>query len=235
MQEIAVLNRSSVATDDQVHTIVDAAQQDLNQNFAPGWRLIAPKLTFVPHTDLSSWKDKPNLVVLDTSDEATALGYHDLTPDGLPLGKAFAKTDALYGALLSVTLTHELWEMIVDPDIQLVVEDDQRRGIFVAYESADAVEDDRYAHTVNGVKISNFQLPSFFSRKGKGPYDFGHVLSKPFQLAHGGYESYWTANGGWKQRTMREDASVLAADRPKVGSRRERRRTPNDQLQLSAA
>lgn len=234
MQEIAVLNRSSVTTDDQVHTIVDAAQQDLTQNFAPAWGIVAPKLSFVPKTDLTSWKGKPNLVVLDTSDEANALGYHDLTPDGLPLGKAFAKTDKMYGALLSVTATHELWEMIVDPNINLVVEDDQR-GIFVAYESADAVEDDRFAHDVNGVKISNFQLPSFFNRRAKGPFDFGHILSAPFTLAHGGYESYYTPGRGWQQHTMREDGAVLAADRPKVGSRRERRRSSFDELQLSAA
>lgn len=234
MKEIAVLNRSSVTTDDQVHTIVDAAQKDLIENFAPAWSILPPKLSFVPKADLTSWKGKPNLVVLDTSDEANALGYHDLTPDGLPLGKAFAKTDKMYGAILSVTLTHELWEMIVDPNINLVVEDD-KRGVFVAFESADAVEADQFAHVVNGVKISNFQLPSFFSRRAKGPYDFGHILSGPFQLAHGGYESYYTPSGGWKQHTMREDGAVLAADRPKVGSRRERRRSSFDQLQPSAA
>jgi hypothetical protein len=78
-------------------------------------------------------------------------------------------------------------------------------------------------------------LPSFFNRRAKGPYDFGHLLSQPFQLAHGGYEAYYTPNGGWKQHTMREDGAVLAADRPKVGSRRERRRSSFDELQLSAA
>jgi hypothetical protein len=234
MQEIAVLNRSTVTTDDQVRAIVEASQQDLNENFAPGWDIVPTHLTAVPHDDLESWKGKPNLVVLDTSDEANALGYHDFTPEGLPLGKAFAKTDQMYGAKLSVTLTHELWEMLIDPNIRLMVEDD-KRGVFVAYESADSVEADELAHDVNGIAISNFVLPNFFVRGMSGPYDFGHVLSQPFQLAHGGYESYWTPNGGWKQNTMRKDGQIFASDRPRVGSRRERRRSSLSELQLSAA
>lgn len=231
MQEICVLNRSTVVTDSEVHAIVDAAQKDLTDHFGPAWG-ITSKLTFVPHGDFTSWRGKPNLVVLDTSDEANALGYHDFTPQGLPLGKAFAKTDKLYGAKLSVTLTHELWEMLIDPEINLCVQDD-KRGIFVAYESADAVEADNLAHDVNGIAISNFVLPSYFSYRAKGPYDFGHVLSNPFGLAPGGYEAYWTPTKGWQQNVRRDEAQ--ASDRPKVGSRRERRRTPENQRQLSAA
>lgn len=232
MQEIAVLNRSTVATDDEVHAIVDAAQQDLDNNFAAAWNTHST-LRFVSKGDEESWKGKANLLVLDTSDEANALGYHDFTPEGLPLGKAFAKTDQQYGAKLSVTLTHELWEMVVDPNIRLLVQDDQR-NIFVAYESADSVEADELAHDVNGIAISNFVLPNFFVRGTPGPYDFGHVLSAPFELAEGGYEAYWTPSGGWQQNVKRKDGPQ-ASDRPKVGSRRERRRSMLQELQHSIA
>lgn len=230
MQEIAILNRCTVATDDEVRAIVEASQQDLTENFGPAWG-ISTKLSFVGIDDQTSWQGKPNLLVLDTSDEANALGYHDFTPEGLPLGKAFAKTDQMAGAKLSVTLTHELWEMLVDPTINLCVQDDQR-NCFVAYESADAVEADELAHDVNGVAISNFVLPNFFVRTAPGPYDFGHVLSNPFQLAEGGYEAYWTPNGGWQQNVARF-GTPQASDRPRVGSRRERRRTPLHQLERS--
>lgn len=233
MQEIAVLNRSTVCTDDEVHGITEAAQQSLAENFRPQWGGITAKLTFVPSTDLESWKGKPNLVFLDTSDEANALGYHDFTPEGLPLGKAFAKTDQMYGAKISVTATHELWEMLVDPNIRLTVEDDQR-SVFVAYESADAVEADKFAHDVNGFAISNFVLPNYFVRGTPGPYDFGQILTGPFELAEGGYESFWTPNGGWQQRTA-DLGETKASDRPRVGSRRERRRSRQWELQHSIA
>ena len=39
------------------------------------------------------------MLVLDTSDQAGALGYHDVTPQGLPLGKVFAKTGTLPGVV----------------------------------------------------------------------------------------------------------------------------------------
>jgi hypothetical protein len=232
MQEVAVLNRSTAATDDEVHAIVDAAQQALDEHFTNAWGTPA-RLHFVAGDDAESWKGKSNLVVLDTSDEANALGYHDYTPEGLPLGKAFAKTDKMYGAKLSVTITHELWEMLVDPNIRLCVMDD-RRGVFVAYESADAVEADNLALDVNGIAISSFVLPSFFVVGAPGPYDFGHVLNEPFELAEGGYESFWAPSTGWQQRVWRKDGAK-AEDRPKVGSRRERRRSFDAHLQRSAA
>jgi len=37
------------------------------------------------------------VVVLDNSDQAGALGYHDLTSAGLPISKVFAGTDKQYG------------------------------------------------------------------------------------------------------------------------------------------
>jgi hypothetical protein len=232
MPQVAVLNRSTVVTDDQVKAIVEAAQQSHHEHFRPVWGTVTT-LHFVPTGDTETWKGAYNLVVLDTSDEANALGYHDLTPEGLPLGKAFAKTDQMDGAQLSVTLTHELWEMLVDPYINLTVEDDSR-GYFVAYESADAVEADNLAHDVNGIKISNFVTPNYFVRVGPGPYDFGGVLNAPFSLAPGGYEAYWSPAKGWQQNVKR-DGGAKATDRPRVGSRRERRRTPLNQWQLSAA
>src|SRR4051794_19152525 len=110
MHQIAVLNRSSVVSDDEVQQITNALQKQVNNDFAPAWGIEA-KLSFVPSTDMESWKGKWNLVVLDTSDEAGALGYHDLTPEGLPLGKVFAKSDKMTGHSISVTVSHELLEM----------------------------------------------------------------------------------------------------------------------------
>jgi len=230
MHSVKVLNRSSVVTDDEVHGTTEALQQAMHEHFRSAWG-VNTQIGFVGKNDQESWRGHPNLVVLDTSDEANALGYHDFTPEGLPLGKAFAKTDQQYGAKVSVTIAHELWEMIVDPQINLCVEDDARR-VFVAYESADAVEADELAIDVNGFAISSFVFPSYFSRTAKGPFDLGGVLSAAFQLAEGGYESYWTSNGGWQQNVKRESGPA-ASDRPKVGSRRERRRSAYHELQRS--
>ena len=61
------------------------------------------------------------LSILDNTDRAGVLGHHDLTPDGLPVGKSFAGTDKHYGHSWTVTASHELLEMLADPDINLSV------------------------------------------------------------------------------------------------------------------
>src|SRR5436305_1529052 len=196
--EIAVLNRSTVADDAEIEQITNALQKQVSDDFSGAWGVNA-ELTFLPKGETTGWQGKWNLVVLDTSDEANALGYHDLTPDGLPLGKAFAKTDQMVGAHLSVTISHELLEMLGDPDINLLAPDEH--GRIYAYEDCDAVEADEIGYEIDGVLVSDFVYPSWFVPsmahvKGMKFDHKGHV-SKPFELAKGGYISYtdvWPPN-----------------------------------------
>jgi hypothetical protein len=227
---VAILNRSSVLTDSDVARIVAALQKQVTNHFAPAWG-IGARLKFVPKADLEGWKGAWNLVVLDTSDEATALGYHDFTPEGLPVGKAFAKTDQLYGALPSVTLSHELLEMLGDPEINLCAE--ARDGTVYAYENCDAVEADQLGYQVDGVTVSDFVTPEWFSDSLAGHevrFDFRGHVSGPFELAAGGYISIRRPGQGWTQ-VFADEVDPLA--RPRVGSRRERRGTPLGQRRLS--
>lgn len=226
-QEIAVLNRSTVADDPEVQRITAALQKQVSDDFSGAWGVNA-ELTFLPRGDTNGWQGKWNLVVLDTSDEANALGYHDLTPDGLPLGKAFAKTDQMVGSQLSVTMSHELLEMLGDPDINLLAPDEN--GRIYAYEDCDAVEADELGYEIDGVLVSDFVHPSWFVSsfaQVKGMrFDHGGHVSKPFELAKGGYISYtdvWPPN--WKQIDAEGAPTGDPLQRPRVGSRRERRRT----------
>lgn len=203
---------------------MNALQRQASENFAPAWGIDA-RLNFVPSSSAKGWQGKWNLIITDTSDEAGALGYHDLTPDGLPVGKVFAKTDLQYGAKWSVTASHELTEMLLDPWINLTAFD-PRRGLFVAFEAADAVEADELGYTIDGVLVSDFVLPAFFDPTALGRknalFSWRSHVSAPFQLAAGGYESVFVPGRGWSQNTARE-GGALPSDRPKVGSRRERR------------
>src|SRR5438132_1087228 len=79
------------------------------------------------------------LAFLDRADVANALGYHDLTPDGLPLSKVFVQTTLDVKQKVSVTACHELAEMLVDPAINLAAAG--AGNVFYAYETADAVEE----------------------------------------------------------------------------------------------
>src|SRR6266571_4314023 len=80
--------------------------------------------------DTSWW-----LVILDTSDVADALGYHDFTPAGRPIGKVFAQSDIMDNLEWTVTASHELLEMLADPDIvrTVFVQETNTSGKIYAY------------------------------------------------------------------------------------------------------
>ena len=107
--KIAFTNESTVLTDPQVKTAIPALQKQITRDFAPIWGVDAD-LSFVPKSSplpAKSWL----IGVFDNSDQAGALGYHDLTEEGLPLAKVFAATDIQYKSAWTVTASHELLEM----------------------------------------------------------------------------------------------------------------------------
>lgn len=217
---IKIVNESSVITDANLQAIVEAVQIQISRDFSPLWDLSAG-LTFAPG-DKQIPGDSWALAILDDSDQADALGYHDLTPGGLPIGKVFANSDIEAGSLVSVTVSHELLEMLVDPFCNLCA---QAEDTLYAYEVCDAVEADALGYDINGIRVSDFVTPQWFSAQPSGPYDYCKRLSHAFELAQGGYISFMRLSGGWQQET---NESKPGEQVPR-GSRRERRRmTPGD-------
>jgi hypothetical protein len=103
---IQIINQSTVVSDSDIKDYTEALQIQVTRDFSQHWNINCV-LTFVPKgqtPDPNQWW----LVVLDDSNVQNALGYHDLTPKALPLGKVFAKTDLQYGDAVSVTMSHEL-------------------------------------------------------------------------------------------------------------------------------
>src|SRR2546425_3268010 len=174
--DISVINASTVLSDDQIRPVVAALQKQVSQHFAPAWGTDA-RLTFVPkgHQPApKSWW----LAILDNSDQAGALGYHDLTNEGLPLGKVFAGSDVAYGYQWSVTASHELLEMLADPDINLTVfvEPKVGQGTLYAYEVCDACEADEFGYKIDSTLVSDFVYPAWFEsfrKRGSTPFDHG--------------------------------------------------------------
>src|SRR5260370_22832599 len=78
------------------------------------------------------------MVFQDNADQAGALAYHDLTPDGLPEAKVFVKTTLDNNDLVSISASPELVEMLVDPPINMMTTRPDRAPVH-AYESADPV------------------------------------------------------------------------------------------------
>lgn len=223
MVTIAVLNDSTVLTDAQVQPVVAALQKQVTNDFCPAWGLAAPTLMFIPKGQIApagAWQ----LVVLDNSDQAGALGYHDITPEDLPLSKVFAADDIQDGFSWSITMSHELLEMLGDPLINMtaVVQTAQKSGRIYAYEACDPCEDDSLGYQIDGVVVSDFVLPHWFVPGAPAPFDFMKKITKPLEVLPGGYISYlaFSSRKGWVQITA---DGKLGGKVAKPGSRRERR------------
>jgi hypothetical protein len=226
--QVALINQSKDLDDANLATIKTALQHQVNQDFMPVWGVTA-ELAIVPEGENpppGSWW----LVFLDDSDQAGALGYHDLTPDLHPVSKVFVATDLKYGAAPSVTASHELLEMLGNPYLGDCVVD-PRTGRLYAKENADAVEADEFGYRKGEVLVSDFVLPAFFDPRHRGkdiPLSFKGNVTEPFSLAKGGYLSYLelgNLHSGWQQVTAADERSEERGRRrsgfPK-GSRRER-------------
>ncbi|MGH8093935.1 MAG: hypothetical protein ACREIF_10745 [Chthoniobacterales bacterium] len=234
--KIAFTNESTVLTDVQVKAAVPSLQKQVTGDFAPVWGVDAG-LSFIAKgvpIPSNTWL----IGVFDNSDQAGALGYHDLTDDGLPLAKVFAGTDIEYKSSWTVTASHELLEMLVDPDINLFAFSQNGLEIFFyGYEVCDACEADEFGYKIDGVLVSDFVYPPWFEgfrEKGSTQFDYRKKIKSPFEMLKGGYISIFDVsyNSGFNQ-LYPPDARLDYRARPHVGSRRERRATPRDQWLLS--
>jgi hypothetical protein len=230
--QIAVINESTVLADADVVPVVAAIQKQVSNDFLPVWGadaelIIVPKTTPPPS---GSWW----LVLLDDSDQANALGYHDLTTEGLPVGKVFAASDLKAGTSWTVTASHELLEMLGDPNINLTVfvQNSSTAGILYAYEVCDACEDDSFGYQIDNILLSDFVYPAWFESfrtEASTQFDRMNKIHDPFGLLAGGYIGTFNvqSGSGWQQLTAEKHATN-SQNRGAVGTRRERRNIPHD-------
>ncbi|WP_374349537.1 hypothetical protein, partial [Chitinimonas sp.] len=159
--KIAIINASTMVNDADATAVVAALQTQVSRDFAPAWGIDAT-LRLVPKGGKPE-KGEWWLTLLDDSDQASALGYHDLTKSGLPSGKVFVKSSQSSHVHWSVTASHEVLEMLVDPNINLTVFEQSSKGSrLYAYEVCDACEGDDYAYKIDGVLVSDFVYPAWF-------------------------------------------------------------------------
>jgi hypothetical protein len=178
---IACTNQATVDLGAPIEALTAALQKCYDTYFLPAWGYPV-RLYVTDKPALTDWR----FVYLDDADVAKALGYHDLTTEGQPISKVFAKTTIADGQAVSSVACHELFEMVLDPLANIWAQDD--KGVLWAYEACDAVEDDTFL--VDGLKMSNFILPAYFEVFNHPPgtkFDFLGKLTAPFTLDKGGY------------------------------------------------
>lgn len=179
---VAFVNLATTSLGVDLGKLVAVLQKQMDRDFVPIWGYPA-KLYVTDKPEPDEWQ----VVFLDDADAADALGYHDLTKNGQPISKVFVKTTIAAGQKVSVTASHELLEMMIDPGAQLWAQ--SADGRFYAYEMCDAVEEEEYA--IDGIWVSDFLYPSFFEswhKPGSVQFDYMKKVSRPFQTLQNGYQ-----------------------------------------------
>ena len=199
MITIAYVRDTDALTDLQVAAYVMAQQVQISRDFYPAWGIDAHCVFVPPSGSIPvSTVDNPvyQLWFKDHSDQAGALGYHDV--NGNPIAYVFVKDDIADGVTPSVTGSHETLEMLADPEINQVVD---AMGNEYAREVCDACEDEQFAYMIDGVLMSDFMLPSWFNLAGTAPFTHQNAVTVPFGLAAGGYIGQRSLpDGQWVQR-----------------------------------
>ena len=189
---IACFNRATWPLGVNFDRLLAALQRYVDLYLAPVWGTpvrIVKTNGFIKH----AWA----MVFLDdaTTAKQGELAYHKLTPDGLPIAKIFVKTTLAAGERVSVAASHELAEMLIDPNFNLMAKGP--KGI-CAYESSDPVEEATFR--VNGIPVCDFVYPEYFEafrKPGSTRFDYLKKVRRPFQLLPGGYQLV-LRNGKWR-------------------------------------
>jgi hypothetical protein len=235
MIQVSLVNLSTIYKDVDLPILANALQIQVTRDFLPIWGIDA-RIFYTPTGKNPTGSHWP-LALFDNADVANALGYHDESATGQPLGKIFVATTLADGQKVEVTTSHELLEMLLDPYVQDASQDG---SIFWAKEACDMVENDEYLIDIpagwNGagtqVPVSNFGLPAWWQSAQPGPYDFLKKLTKPLTLTPGGYASFLDITkpqSGWQQINGRmETADQRVRSRPHLGSRRALRNIPRE-------
>ena len=229
---VQIVNDSDVVSAADARRVVRALRQQAREHFAPAWGIHAEvELATRPRIAPDAWV----IAIVDDAAKGDYYGWHELSAAGKPLGKVYAADAIRDTGGWSSTASHELLELLADPDMAVTVLDSSDRAArLYAYEICDPVQDDRWSYSIGGVRVSDFVLPTWFEpfhRRRSVRFDHTGKVTRPFQILAGGYATvdHVTGTRGWHD---------LGPSRGKIGrsrgSRHGRRRLARAEWRRSA-
>src|SRR5579862_3281661 len=162
---IACFNCAATPLGVDFDALIAAMQAFLDRHFAPVWATPA-KLVRTRGFRRGAWA----IVFHDTYSDASTEGYHDVTPEGLPMSRVYVKNILKQKDQVSVAASHELAEMLVDPLANFYTTGPRPNRLY-DYEVADPVEELFFPVDVGApskqdlprrVNMTNFVYPAYF-------------------------------------------------------------------------
>jgi len=204
---ISLINHSNgTISDEAVQETIRAINRQITEDFEPYWsfgatlRLEGRSGAKPSAQSAADLRGDAIIYLWNQADVEDALGYHDTNNKGIPFGFVFTQLSRDLGEPWSVTLSHEVLEMIGDPQANLLVAGphpgNPKKSVFHWFEMCDAVQAETYL--MDGVALSNFVLPLYFTGEEErgGRNDF---LARPhkgttlqsFSINPGGYVGFY--------------------------------------------
>lgn len=219
IKHIALVSESASITQGDLMRVAAALQKQAVRDLSPIWEIGATVDAFARLADvpIDYW---PMIVRDDIG--YNAAGIH-LDRNGQPF--ALISSSASIDEW-SLTASHEMCEMLVDPfGNRLVAGDSQKPGqgrVNFLVEVCDPSEGASYAYSVNGVLVSDFYTPHFFDPVAASGvrYSFTGAVTAPRTILPGGYISFVDlATQVWWQQTWFGGAQPTFRSLGKLSSR----------------
>jgi hypothetical protein len=214
-QHITIVNIDARVTLTDTNRVAAAINTQLSRDVFPNWWQSASVGVANPGTRVAG----PVVYLVHSVDVDGVLGYHDQTNAGVPMAVVSPEVSAALGEEWSVTLSHEVIEMVGDPHADLYAigkHPTANRDVFYWHELCDACQDDQYE--IAGVKVSNFLLPLYFTRdqEAGARNDFLGLGVRSLGIRPGGYVGFYDPQTGQEYNVF---ADQRARDRQEVKSR----------------
>jgi hypothetical protein len=200
LRHVGLVSESQSISFSELSRVSAALQKQAIRDVGPVWDIQATVDAFGRLEDLpvGTWP----IIVEDNIGVDDAAGIHE-DQDGQP----FALVTAGNG--WSLTASHELVEMLVDPFGKKLTDGQspkpgQGRVQFLV-EPCDPSEATQFAYLINGVTVSDFYTPKYFSTTFNPADRFSHTgaIKRPRQVLKGGYLSWHDpVTDHWFQETF---------------------------------
>ena len=199
---LTIANVSTQVGDAAFQAAVAAIGKQVNEHFQPEWAIgasLTPTTISLKGKKAPTQKGADAVIYLgDSAADPTigvkgALGYHSANNKKVPYGFVYLDICEKYGESWSCTLSHEVLELLGDPDAAMTVSGPAPKGVkgtvYYDLEVCDPTQGDSYS--IDSVEVSNFVGKSYFGLSGGGgATNYLKLPLKPFGVRPKGYFQY---------------------------------------------
>jgi hypothetical protein len=183
VERIAIISEVPALTLAELEPVVAALQRQIDEDFGPLWSVQA-RLTPIPPGERAppgAWR----LTIQEELEGGQSGFHHD--EHGRP------RAVIEYTPDWSLTASHELLEMLVDPLGNRILPGPSPTGgkdeVHFLVEVCDPCQAPRHSYTIDGVTVSDFLTPAFYEVDAPPgtPCSFKGSVGSPFEVLEGGY------------------------------------------------